>query len=65
MFVVKRWLLKHRGNNTFSEKLPRAGQGFLLGFLVGTIPGSLGQQTDGDRAVKHILTSCHTNSFMQ
>jgi len=39
-----------------SEQLLRARQGFLLRFLVGTIPGSPGQQADGDGAVKHILT---------
>lgn len=39
-----------------SEQLLRARRGFLLRFLVGTIPGSLGQQADGDGAVKHTLT---------
>lgn len=63
--VVEKWKLNCRGNDTLSEQLPRAGQGCLLRFLVGTIPGSPGQRTDGDRAATHVLTSRHTNSFMQ
>lgn len=57
--------MKCRGNDTLSEQFPRARQVFLLRFLVSIIPGSLDQQADGNRAVKHILTSCHTNYFMQ
>ena len=47
------------------SQLLRSTQGFLLRFLAGTIPGSPGQRADGDRAMKHILTSRHTNSFIQ
>lgn len=41
MFVVERWQSKCRVNDTLSEQLPRARQGFLLRLLIGTFPSSL------------------------